>query len=129
MAIRSMLGAAAVLLAGIASAAPTNCMAPVRVISVRGTNEVFGQSTLKGLFSDILGNGIGAVLQGTPYPAVMDDANWGVYGGSVTAGVQSLQGIIAGAVQQCPNQKLVLVGYSQVSTEVSQPRSETDHST
>lgn len=93
------------------TAAPTNCMAAVRVISVRGSNEPFGGSVLREVFSSILFKGMNAVLQGTPYPAQMgSDA---VYGNSVTTGVYSLQGIIKSAVEQCPNQKIVLMGYSQ----------------
>lgn len=102
-----------------ASAAPTNCNAAVRVISVRGTDEVFGHSVLQDVFTAVLESGVKAVLQGTPYPAIMDNSDWSVYGGSVQAGVDSLQGIIKSAVAQCPDQKIVLIGYSQVSMTCS----------
>lgn len=112
MAFKNFLLYSAALLSSIASAAPVGCQA-VRVISVRGTNEVYGASSLLAIYGAIAAAVPGTVLQGTPYPAIMDDSNWSVYGGSVTAGVGSLQGIIKSAVDACPQMKIVLLGYSQ----------------
>jgi hypothetical protein len=118
MAVQNMLALLSILLLSVfTAAAPLTCGNAVRVISVRGTFEVLGESVLRDVFSAILGSGANAVLEGTPYPAVMDVNNpvgdFAEYQGSVEQGVQSLQGIIQNVANTCPNQKIVLIGYSQ----------------
>lgn len=84
-----------------------NCSSP-HVFVARGTNEA---SPLGGQLQKIvdgLTDQLGASVEGIDYPATLQD-----YQGSVRNGTGASQNQIASYAADCPDTKLVLLGYSQ----------------
>jgi acetylxylan esterase len=92
-----------------AVAAPTSPCATVHVIAARGSTEQPGAGVIGSLVTDIQ-NGVSATVstQAVVYPALLFP-----YDTSSTAGDTAVEQELTAEVQQCPSQKIVLVGYSQ----------------
>ena len=109
--------AAGVALAGVsvdagiagAVAAPTSPCATVHVIAARGSTEPAGTGVIGSLVTDIQ-SGVSATvsMQAVNYPALLFP-----YDQSSTAGDTAVKQELTAEVQQCPSQRIVLVGYSQ----------------
>jgi hypothetical protein len=94
-----------------AAGAQARC-APVSVISARGTTEPqSGSKLLKPVGDSILARSPGATYTELVYPAA-----WS--GGSANAGVAALVKLLNSSAAQCPDQRYVLLGYSQGATVV-----------
>lgn len=89
------------------SAGPTGC-AQVRVVTVRGTLEPQSGSRLLTPLADRIAadSGRGAVVTELEYPASMVPD-------SPVRGVENLTELVNQAAADCPDQRLVLLGYSQ----------------
>ncbi|KAK6211667.1 hypothetical protein QIS74_10931 [Colletotrichum tabaci] len=85
--------------------------APYKLVDARGSGEPQGVSLMfQVAIERILANGTGAVSQSVAYPAGFDQ--------NVTSGVQNTVDIIKYGLDDCPDQKFFLLGYSQGATVV-----------
>jgi hypothetical protein len=92
-----------------AVAAPTSPCAAVHVIAARGSTEAPGAGVIGSLVTDIQSSVSSSVsTQAVVYPAQLFP-----YNTSSTAGDTAVEQELTAEVQQCPSQKIVLVGYSQ----------------
>lgn len=102
-----------VLLATLATATPsavearTPCYSGVYTIMARGTYEVQGQSVL-----EPIGGAIAAAIPGSGLNEVVYPANYSFWP-SVPVGVANAQQQMQDYYDQCPDGKMVIMGYSQ----------------
>jgi acetylxylan esterase len=81
--------------------------APVHLIVARASGEAPGEGIIAGLATKVKRAIPGTTSEALNYPARMP------YSGSIPVGVANLKKAIATYTQQCPQSKLVLMGYSQ----------------
>jgi len=97
--------------AGTASgvAAPTSPCAAAHVLAARGSTEAPGDGVIGALVT-LIQAGVSSTVSTSAvnYPALLAP-----YDTSSTAGDTATKNQLTAQVQQCPNQKIVLVGYSQ----------------
>ncbi|KAB8360645.1 hypothetical protein FH972_024383 [Carpinus fangiana] len=124
-----MKTASSVLIAALAAGASASpievakrdfqCGGPL-IVAARGSGEQPGegvQSQVVGMVKGAVPNWSGSDF-GLDYPAVINDGS--NYGPSVVAGIQNLNGVVTGFVDQCgEGSKVVLLGYSQGGQVVS----------
>jgi acetylxylan esterase len=84
---------------------------PVHVFGARETTAPAGYGSSESVVEAIVAANSGATSEAIDYPAVGDSQ----YSASVQAGVQAVAEAVNNYVQQCPDTKIVLVGYSQGS--------------
>jgi acetylxylan esterase len=106
------------LLAGSAAASPfnlatrqTSVCPGVHVFGARETTASPGYGSAGTLVNNILSSNSGATAEAIDYPASGDNPS---YADSRAAGVEAVNSQVASFASQCPDTKLVLVGYSQV---------------
>jgi hypothetical protein len=88
--------------------AATKCP-PVHVIAARASMEAPGEGVMGSLATCVKNSISAATSEGLNYPAAVDD-----YLASAANGTANLMKSVTAFVQQCPEAKLVLLGYSQV---------------
>ena len=106
----------------LAIAAPTaasNCSSGVHIIVARGSTEPqddgnLGMGVTKEVADLITGQVANSDAMGIVYPATLDN-----YPSSVAAGVGSMQAEIQRYSRACPDSRMVLLGYSQGATVVT----------
>jgi hypothetical protein len=92
----------------MATASTASCAA-VHIIAARGSTEAQGDGSMGALATLIQGDVNATVSQeAVVYPATLNN-----YASSVAQGDSAMAADIANAVSACPNEKLVLLGYSQ----------------
>ena len=81
----------------------------IRIITARASTELPGEGIIGALASAIqLGTSKSVTRTSVSYPAVLAP-----YAPSVASGVAAMKADIIAAVDACPSQKIVLLGYSQ----------------
>ncbi|QSZ32158.1 hypothetical protein DSL72_001729 [Monilinia vaccinii-corymbosi] len=91
-----------------AAAAATTCT-DIRIITARASTEAAGEGAIGSLAAAIEGNTRQSVTRtSVVYPALLDP-----YAPSVASGVAAMKADLVAAVEACPQQKIVLLGYSQ----------------
>ncbi|OLN83435.1 Acetylxylan esterase 2 [Colletotrichum chlorophyti] len=95
-------------LAPFAAFAQTQACAPVNIIVARGSLEAQGAGLLGNIANTASSKIPGSVVTPLIYPAQLDP-----YPPSVAAGVANMTTLLSEQAQQCPNTKIVLMGYSQ----------------
>jgi hypothetical protein len=99
--------------AGAVTAPPSGCAA-VNIITARASTETQGEGITGNLVTQIVNSSTQTVShEAVVYPATLTN-----YASSESQGVTNAEQELATAVQNCPNQKEVLLGYSQ-GAEVS----------
>lgn len=88
---------------------PPAACAPVNIIVARGSLEAQGAGLLGNIAMNASMQIPGSVITPLVYPAQLDP-----YPPSVSAGVMNMTTLLNQQAQQCPQSKLVLMGYSQV---------------
>ena len=89
--------------------APSGSCAAVHVITARASNEPPGEGITGALVTQIVNSSAQTVSRASVnYPATLTN-----YASSSAQGVSALKTQLASQVQACPNQKIVLAGYSQ----------------
>jgi acetylxylan esterase len=83
----------------------------IHIFGARETTAPAGYGSAGTVVNLILNAHPGSTAEAINYPATGGDS----YGSSVQAGVQAVMNQVNAFYAQCPNTKLVLVGYSQVS--------------
>jgi Cutinase len=107
----AMAAAAAVVSAASAAAvpAPGGACAAVHVITARASTEAPGEGITGALVTQIVNTSRQTVSRAAVnYPATLNN-----YANSSAQGVSALKQQLTTQVQNCPNQKIVLAGYSQ----------------
>ncbi|OHE94167.1 cutinase [Colletotrichum orchidophilum] len=87
---------------------PPAACAPVNIIVARGSLEAQGVGLLGNIAMNTSNQIPGSIITPLVYPAQLDP-----YPPSVSAGVMNMTTLLNQQVQQCPQTKLVLMGYSQ----------------
>lgn len=114
----SLLSLFAVTLSNIATAAPvastetlkSRCAGSITVIAARGTYQDPGVGSLSAVTDLITTYASDANILAVDYPATMENP---AYMDSVKIGAGNLQQMIKDIVDDCPNNKIALLGYSQ----------------
>lgn len=89
------------------------CVSGVYMIVARGSGEPQGTGRLSAVVQQI-GNRIrGSAFTSVVYPATIAEFGSPLYPQSVRQGIQQIQALIQRRVGQCPNERIVLLGYSQ----------------
>ncbi|KAL3417127.1 Acetylxylan esterase 2 [Phlyctema vagabunda] len=97
------------LILAIPTTAPSGSCAAVTVITARGSTEAQGEGIMGGLAGSIQSGSKQTVSRtAVVYPATLNP-----YASSVAAGVKAMTAAVKDAVDKCPGQKIVLLGYSQ----------------
>lgn len=91
---------------------PPAACAPVNIIVARGSLEAQGAGLLGNIAMNASMQIPGSVITPLVYPAQLDP-----YPPSVSAGVMNMTTLLNQQAQQCPQSKLVLMGYSQVCVD------------
>jgi hypothetical protein len=119
-AVRALAVAACLSLAAFAApqagavTAPSGGCAAVNIITARASTEAAGEGITAGLVTQIVNSSKQTVSrEAVVYPATLTN-----YAGSESQGVTNAEQELTTAVANCPNQKQVLLGYSQ-GAEVS----------
>lgn len=103
------LTAAAVVASNQASAMPAAECAEVHVITARGSTEAPGEGSTGALVTRIVRSSDQTVSRAAvDYPATLTN-----YASSSAAGVSALTAQLTRQVQECPDQQIVLTGFSQ----------------
>ena len=90
-------------------ASPTPCP-PVHIIGCRASGERVGAGIIGDLIDQVQRQSSqGVSSSSVDYPATITD-----YAESSSEGTANLKTVLTSQVNRCPNQKIVLVGYSQV---------------
>lgn len=94
----------------------------IHVFGARETTAPAGYGTAGVVVNLVLGAHSGATSEAISYPACGGQSSCGSvsYANSVLAGVKAVTSAVNSFNTKCPNTKLVLVGYSQVSLPKSQ---------
>jgi acetylxylan esterase len=101
--------AAFVAPAAMAAAPPSSGCAAVNLIVTRASTEAQGEGITQALATQIVDDSTQTVSQeATVYPATLQN-----YASSESQGVTAIESELSSAVSSCPNQKQVLLGYSQ----------------
>jgi acetylxylan esterase len=109
-----LAGAAIAVPAARAAAPPASGCAAVNLIVARASTEAAGEGTTQSLATQIVNSSTQTVSQeAVVYPATLTN-----YASSESQGVTNAEQELTTAVNNCPNQKEVLLGYSQ-GAEVS----------
>ncbi|KAF6818245.1 acetyl xylanesterase (cutinase) [Colletotrichum musicola] len=106
------LALAASLLAPLALAQQSPPCATVNIVVARGSLEAQGAGLLGNLANQTAAQIPGSVITPLVYPAQLDP-----YPPSVSAGTRNMTDLLVQQVRSCPQTKLVLMGYSQVSLD------------
>jgi len=89
--------------------APSGSCAEVGIITARASTEAPGEGIICALAAGIQSNSNQTVTRtAVVYPALLAP-----YPPSVASGVAAMTADLVAAVQACPNQKIVMLGYSQ----------------
>jgi len=100
--VAAALGASAV-------PAPTSPCAQVHIIAARASGEDLGPGIVGSLVTRVRNGSSQTVsTSSVEYPATLDD-----YANSSAAGTAALKTLLTNQANACPNQKIVLMGYSQ----------------
>jgi acetylxylan esterase len=92
------------------AAAPISPCAAVHIIAARASTEPPGAGIIGALVAQVQSQSSQTVSTNSPvYPATLTD-----YAGSSAAGTAAVKTLLNNQANACPNQKIVLVGYSQV---------------
>lgn len=91
-----------------------NCPSGVQIIAARGTTEHAGLGAMQSLANDIMDKIPNSKAIGLRYPAKMKPS----YSNSEETGVDHMKNYVRYFNQHCPKTKLVLLGYSQVGSQV-----------
>lgn len=111
------------LLAGLASSSPldleerqSSCP-NVHIYGARETTVPQGYGTSQGLVNMVLQAYSGSTAEAIVYPACGGQSNCGgvSYDQSASQGTAAVVSAVTSFNQRCPNTKIVLIGYSQVS--------------
>jgi acetylxylan esterase len=104
-----LAGAAIAVPAARAAAPPASGCAAVNLIVARASTEAAGEGTTQSLATQIVNSSTQTVSQeAVVYPATLTN-----YASSESQGVTNAEQELTTAVNNCPNQKEVLLGYSQ----------------
>ena len=104
-----LAGAAIAVPAARAAAPPASGCAAVNLIVARASTEAAGEGTTQSLATQIVNSSTQTVSQeAVVYPATLTN-----YASSESQGVTNAEQELTTAVNNCPNQKQVLLGYSQ----------------
>ncbi|PPJ59958.1 hypothetical protein CBER1_09889 [Cercospora berteroae] len=102
------------VLAGFAvSKRQSSCASGVYMIVARGSGEPQGPGRLSQVVQLIGQKILGSVFTSVVYPANIIDFGAPAYPFSVREGIQEVQRLIEARVNQCPKERIVLLGYSQ----------------
>ncbi|KIH91129.1 acetyl xylan esterase (Axe1) [Sporothrix brasiliensis 5110] len=103
-----------VLAAGLASASPLTCP-PVHIFAARETTAPAGYGTSKGLVDMVVRANSGATSEAIVYPACGGQSSCGgaSYDSSASQGTAAVVKAVTALNTQCPDTKIVLIGYSQ----------------
>ncbi|CAM1505888.1 Fc.00g115250.m01.CDS01 [Cosmosporella sp. VM-42] len=82
--------------------------APIHLLVARGSTELPGDGALGLLAARIIQANPGATQEAIDYPALINN-----YASSVRTGTSAVQSQLTTYVDQCPDSKIVLLGYSQ----------------
>lgn len=88
-----------------------HCATGVQIIAARGTDQAPGLGSMAGVVEEIMNTIPGSQAVGLAYPASMLPT----YRDSESAGARNMTVYIKYFAEKCPDTKLVLLGYSQVS--------------
>lgn len=122
--MKSTLALLALCGSALAAPAPRAACPDVHVFGARETTAPAGYGSAGTVVNLILNAHKGATAEAINYPA----AGGNSYGASVQAGVKAVASQVQSYAKQCPNTKLVLVGYSQVRCLVFSIASPSAHS-
>jgi len=86
--------------------------APIHIIAARASTEDPGAGVIGSLATFIQNDRPGTTLETVDYPATLTD-----YAASSASGTAALKIQLIAYVNACPNSKVVLLGYSQVSSD------------
>jgi len=119
--------AAAILLAGQVLASPAGILEErqscpsIHIFGARETTAAPGYGTASVVVNLILNAYPGSTAEAISYPACGGQSSCGgvAYGASAKTGTANAASAVNSFNSRCPNTKLVLVGYSQVSTYIS----------
>lgn len=100
--------------AGNTTAANTTCATGVHMIVARASTESPGPGIIGAVATQVQQSVPGSDSESVEYPATLTD-----YQASEASGVAAMTKLIQSYAQRCPNSKIALLGYSQVSQ--SQP--------
>jgi len=101
---------AAAIISVSAVPAPISPCAQVHIIAVRASGEDPGPGIIGSLVTAVQSKSKQTVSTNwVSYPATLDN-----YASSSSQGTVALKALLTAQVNACPNQKIVLVGYSQV---------------
>ncbi|CAI0647461.1 unnamed protein product [Colletotrichum noveboracense] len=104
------------------SAQPVQNCTPYKILDVRGSGEPQGVSlSFQIAIERMIANTTEITTESIIYPASFDQ--------NVSVGVQNTVDTIRRGLQDCPNQKYALLGYSQGATVVLQALGKLDHET
>jgi acetylxylan esterase len=89
----------------------------IHIFGARETTASAGYGSSSTVVNEILGAYSGSTAEAISYPACGGQASCGgiSYSSSVAQGIQAVASAVNSFNSQCPQTKLVLVGYSQVS--------------
>jgi acetylxylan esterase len=89
----------------------------IHIFGARETTASAGYGSSSTVVNEILGAYSGSTAEAVSYPACGGQASCGgiSYSSSVAQGIQAVASAVNSFNSQCPQTKLVLVGYSQVS--------------
>lgn len=114
-----ILSISTVLLSSFANAAPAAnpaCQNPIHILVARGSNQAPGTGSIGAVSDQMKLYAPKAHVQAVKYPATTDNP---AYTDSLKTGTLNLQRMIRNVVDECPNAKIALLGYSQVSKNVT----------
>lgn len=103
-------GALAVSHVGNTTAANTTCATGVHMIVARASTEAPGQGIIGAVATQVQQTVPGSDSEAVDYPATLTD-----YQASEASGVAAMMKLIQSYAERCPNSKIALLGYSQVS--------------
>lgn len=113
MRAKTSTAAVAGLLAASAAAqnSTSTCATGVHLIVARGSNEAPGSGRIGSVANGVVAALPGSQIAPIDYPATFDN-----YSTSVVAGTEAMKLALTQYNSRCPNSKVALLGYSQVSS-------------
>jgi hypothetical protein len=117
MALAKLTVAVLAFASGFHSVLAQNCSS-VHIIVARASTEPPGTGIIGLVAKQVQSQVSGVDIASVDYPATLDN-----YVNSQTAGVTAMTNMVTDYATKCPNSKMVLMGYSQVSicTSASKP--------